>query len=72
MKSKEKPVIRVTVWKGVGVMVNYNTPVTIKDFRTFKAAENFAEKWGKKSFGENGFYDPEITWNEAANKLLNI
>lgn len=46
---------------------DYTTPVTTKDFRSFKAAENFARKWGMK---EGGDYDPELTWNGAANKLL--
>lgn len=60
----EKPVFRVLVWDMNG---DYTSPVTQKDFRTLKAAENFAKKWGMK---EDGDYDPEILWNEAANKLL--
>lgn len=51
MKPKEKPVIRVTVWQCEGMHCNYSTPFMQKDFRTFKAAENFAKKWGSKTFG---------------------
>ena len=67
MKQKEKPVIRVTVWECEGMYCNYSTPFMQKDFRTFEAAVNFAKKCGSKTFGEDGYYDPEISWNEAAN-----
>ena len=58
----EKPRILVQVWAIGG---DYVTPVTSKEFRTFKAAENYASKWGNK-----GDYDPEVSWNQAAHKLL--
>ena len=60
---KEKPVILVQIWAIGG---DYSEPVTQKTFRTFKAAENFAKKWGMKDEG----YDPEISCNQAANELL--
>ena len=61
--AQEKPLIRVTVWDAD----NYPKVAAQKDFRTFKAAENFARKWGMK---EDGNYDPELSWNKAAGRLL--
>ena len=61
--TREKPLIRVTVWDAD----NYPKVAAQKDFRTFKAAGNFAKKWGMK---EDGNYDPEVSWNEAAAALL--
>ena len=60
---KEKPIIRVTVWD----CDNYPKTYAQKDFRTFKAAENYAKKWGMR---EDINCDPEMSWNEAAMKLL--
>lgn len=62
--TQEKPIIRVTVWN----MDNYPQTLAQKDFRSFKAAENFARKWGER---EDINCDPELSWNAAANKLLN-
>ena len=58
-----KPIIRVIVWD----TTSYPKVKAQKDFRTFTAAENYAKKWGNK---EDGKYDPEIQWNEAADAIL--
>lgn len=63
MKQVEKPLVRVIVWD----IDRYPAVAAQKDFRTLKAAENFAYKWGHK---EDGNYDPEICWNNAAQALL--
>lgn len=70
MAQKEKPIFRVIVWKGESGLVDYANPFKVKNFRTLKAAENFAKKWGEKEWGTDGFYDPEMTWNNAAQELL--
>lgn len=62
---KEKPIFRVTVWN----MNNpyRTTPVIVKDFRTWKAACNFFDKWNKR---DDGVYDIELNWNDAALEIM--
>ena len=55
-----KPAILVQVWR----LNDYSKPVVEKVYRSWVAAERFAKKWGDKG------YDPEISWNGAAAKLL--